>query len=833
MKKNLTKTVAFGMTAVMTVCAAGCGKKNDTKDTDTTENSGSEYSYTVEYTDLTQLEGSWIYEYVLDGDDFYFTDEKYDDKTGTSTLTIRSMNLSSPDDIKDYITYQGDDTHGYNVTAIHPGDDGNLTFVKAEYTYNPDAVWDSASSGLDDISEDDLITEDIIAQLGYNLEEAGLEFSDVEGMKVSEFIQIYNQLTGNTEEDGYIDNSKYYLVTIDAEGNEVSSTDITASLDSVSIYNCVWSGETAYSIISNWNEETDEEYSTLVTLDAKTGEISAQQTNEVVEQIMVTGNGTLLGLGYNDDYDYVLKKYDTDTQTFSDIKDSALTGYWVESAAPAGDNSFCYVCDNNLYLYDLSTNKDTKLLSFVDCNISGDNYPVISYTDEEHITVLAEDYSTDTESYTLNKLTRVKTADLKEKTVITLGCFTSDDTVEKAIVKFNKSNPDYKIVMKTYFDWNSEDGDYDDALSEFNDDILAGTAPDLIDLSGMDLSEYSGKGLFTDLYPYLNSDSDLSKKDLQENILKLCEDNGALYALPATYTITGLASAKDLLGDDDFTIEKFAEIIQNNPDKSMLSNSSRDDILSTLYTYNKSYFVDENAKTCNFTDGTFAKILEIAKTFPTQDELDASYDDDTFVSEPKKIADGSQLFYGLSMSDFGEYQVAATLFNNNFNVTGYPTVSGNNIGAYINSSMYAINAKSEYKDECWSFIKQMFESTTSSSWYSGFAVDKEIFEQQLTEASTPQMTTDENGNEVEESKGGYSFGDDFEIDIYALTDTQVAQLREIVDSANVLVSYTQSSDAVYDIISEEVEAYYSGEKSAADVCSVIQSRANILVNEDN
>jgi hypothetical protein len=185
------------------------------------------------------------------------------------------------------------------------------------------------------------------------------------------------------------------------------------------------------------------------------------------------------------------------------------------------------------------------------------------------------------------------------------------------------------------------------------------------------------------------------------------------------------------------------------------------------------------------------------------------------------------------MSDFGEYQVAATLFNNNFNVTGYPTVSGNNIGAYISSSMYAINAKSEYKDECWSFIKQMFESTTSSSWYSGFAVDKEIFEQQLTEASTPQMTTDENGNEVEESKGGYSFGDDFEIDIYALTDTQVAQLREIVDSANVLVSYTQSSDAVYDIISEEVEAYYSGEKSAADVCSVIQSRANILVNEDN
>jgi hypothetical protein len=36
---------------------------------------------------------------------------------------------------------------------------------------------------------------------------------------------------------------------------------------------------------------------------------------------------------------------------------------------------------------------------------------------------------------------------------------------------------------------------------------------------------------------------------------------------------------------------------------------------------------------------------------------------------------------------------------------------------------------------------------------------------------------------------------------------------------------------VYEIISEEAEAYFSGNKSAKDVCSVIQSRVNIYINE--
>ena len=45
------------------------------------------------------------------------------------------------------------------------------------------------------------------------------------------------------------------------------------------------------------------------------------------------------------------------------------------------------------------------------------------------------------------------------------------------------------------------------------------------------------------------------------------------------------------------------------------------------------------------------------------------------------------------------------------------------------------------------------------------------------------------------------------------------------------VAYPITDDVVYKIIYEEVDAYFSGDKSARDACNVIQSRVQLYLDE--
>lgn len=236
--------------------------------------------------------------------------------------------------------------------------------------------------------------------------------------------------------------------------------------------------------------------------------------------------------------------------------------------------------------------------------------------------------------------------------------------------------------------------------------------------------------------------------------------------------------------------------------------------------------MDEANKTCNFTDGTFETILNICAKFESEEDMDFDYE--SMDSEPKRISEGKLLFYNLYLYDPTEYQIADLLFKNGCNVTGFPSVKGGDITASINSDVFAINSKSKYKDYCWDFIKKVFEY---DEFTFEFPVDNDVLDAMLKEACTPNMEIDENGNEVE-SPMVYGWDNDFELEIYAMKEEETAELKTLLNSVTALGT-GYDTDAVYDIIMEEAEAFFAGEESAAEVCKIIQSRVDIFVNEDN
>ena len=65
-------------------------------------------------------------------------------------------------------------------------------------------------------------------------------------------------------------------------------------------------------------------------------------------------------------------------------------------------------------------------------------------------------------------------------------------------------------------------------------------------------------------------------------------------------------------------------------------------------------------------------------------------------------------------------------------------------------------------------------------------------------------------------------------EIYALEPEQVDQIRELVKSTTKVADYNQE---ILDIVTEQAAPFFAGQKSAEEVAKLVQSKANIYVNE--
>jgi hypothetical protein len=86
---------------------------------------------------------------------------------------------------------------------------------------------------------------------------------------------------------------------------------------------------------------------------------------------------------------------------------------------------------------------------------------------------------------------------------------------------------------------------------------------------------------------------------------------------------------------------------------------------------------------------------------------------------------------------------------------------------------------------------------------------------------------DENGEKQMIAIGAYWDGDHYR-ELYACSDKQVQSVLDVLTNTACMMD---ANDAIYDIVSEQARAFYAGQKSAEEVARLIQSKANIYVNE--
>lgn len=563
------------------------------------------------------------------------------------------------------------------------------------------------------------------------------------------------------------------------------------------------------------------------------------KTGKKAFTIELSGDTWIQGLGTSKEGQVVYLAYDQAAQgnvlnvidpaarSVSKTCKTEVPESWGNGHIVAGvDNGIILNGSSGLIAYDIENEKATPLLDWLDSDINRDNVETFAAMEDGKILALLRDYSSEQTSTEAVILTKTPASEIQQKEIITLGMIYSSTDTNRAVINFNKSSDTYRIQVIDYSQTGSGE-EYQDIINRFNNDLTSGNGPDIFDLSNLNMKMLAQKGIIEDLNPYLEKDEDIHKEDYFASVLNAFSADGRLCSIPdSVYINTVIGKTSDVGEKPGWTLDDLMALVESKPEGTeVFDYATREYILQMCLMFSFDEFVNWETGECNLNGEDFIKVLEFANRFESQEKY--QYDEDA-PSTPSKIQDGTLLLMSTSFSSVQDYQMYRAMFGEPVTMIGYPTISGSG-NALSGQNCFAINANSKNKDAAWQFIKSFLTPEhyeNSDVW--GFPTLISAYNKVNEEYMTPEYYEDENGEQVEQSKGGWGW-DDFDIDLYAAKQEEVDAITDLINSCDRSYSYDTQ---LMEIINEEAAPFFEGQKTVQDVADIIQSRVKMYVSEN-
>ena len=501
--------------------------------------------------------------------------------------------------------------------------------------------------------------------------------------------------------------------------------------------------------------------------------------------------------------------------------------------------AYFYTRNGSIYGERKDTGKTEKVVDWMSCDIdsssiSSDN---IAFLSDGRIAAVLSDYNRQDGSgqQQVVVLTRVDASSVKQKTELTLACFGLDYNLRSQIVKFNKNNSDYRIVVKDYSELATED-DYTAGLTKLNTEIISGNVPDLIMTNQLPVAQYAAKGLLEDLWSYIDADPEYSRDALMLQPINAAQTDGHLYQMPIDFgVVTAIGLNKIVGGYTSWTLADVNDALSKLPEGATVFNKyyTQAEMLQHCVAMNASNFMNWQDGTCNFDSDEFRALLEFVKPLPA--DYNWQSDDEDYESDYSRVRDGKQLLFPTSISDFDNLYYTFAALNNDVAFIGFPREDGSSGNCFISQVSMAITTACKDKSAAWSFIRSALSDDYQTNMWS-FPIVKSAFEAQAAKAMEQEYETDANGNQVLDengnpipiSTGGMSYGDEPMIELYAVTQEQYDAVMDVINSTTSYLDYDLN---VLDTISQEAAAYFSGDKTVEEASKLIQNRVSLYMQE--
>lgn len=379
-----------------------------------------------------------------------------------------------------------------------------------------------------------------------------------------------------------------------------------------------------------------------------------------------------------------------------------------------------------------------------------------------------------------------------------------------SISDFNGMNTEYEIQLIEH-----NDGSYSDRITQLNLDITSGNIPDILVIEeSMPVKSYIDKGLFADLYEYIDSDPDIKREDFLDSVFKAYERDGRLYEVVPEFSIGTVEGKTSLVGEKQGrTAEEFIALAEKYPDKKMMNGFiTKSSALDLLLRYSFARFADPNTGKCSFNSEYFIKLLEFCNKFPLEEDESYFKNENWFSEEAADLLNGNTLFSATYIiNNFRAIRrLEHTTFGEPITLIGYPEAGGNG-SVIIPVAQYAVFDASPNKEGAWEFLKYFY----SEEYQNGIVSSGYNFPVRLSSLALAAE------NAKTESDG---------IDYGANTDEDNQRIYDLLNSA--AGGVIENDIIIFNIIEEETMTYFSGQKSAEQAAETIQNRVQNYIDEN-
>ena len=536
-------------------------------------------------------------------------------------------------------------------------------------------------------------------------------------------------------------------------------------------------------------------------------------------------DGSAAVLAYANDYSEI-KLLSVDAETGKLVDNEIDFDRSVYRVYPfGGDYDFGYNKGESFFGFDADTGKETKLLTWINCDVDGNNLSGVFPQENGDIVCLTTEYGNEGGSTNyLIRLAKTPYDQVPQKTTLTLACTGLDYTVKNEILKFNRMDGDYRIEVRDYSEYNTDE-DYTAGNTKLITEIGAGAVPDILITNGLPIDTFSARGYFTDLWSFIDADAELGGREaLVEPFLNAVSQDGKLYWITNSFMLQTLAGHSSVVGTEPgWSYEELYAALDQMPEgcEVLSRGTTKQSVFDSICNLNLDEFVDWGSGVCSFDSEEFIDLLKFTDLFPKDfdwEHNEWTQDD----GDDVRLREGRQLLLNMNISNPSDVVYYKGYFEGGMTLIGFPGVPGSGAVFSTYSPGFAISETCKEKDAAWRFVSGFLKEDYQSRYGSyGFSVNRELFDKSFQDALGQEFNNyvmDENGEFVNQK--------------ITFTQEDMDMLLGVINNTQLFgQSYASTQDQLQKIVSEEVSSYFAGEKSAEDVAAMIQNRASIYVSE--
>jgi uncharacterized lipoprotein YehR (DUF1307 family) len=502
---------------------------------------------------------------------------------------------------------------------------------------------------------------------------------------------------------------------------------------------------------------------------------------------------------------------------------------------PAEDNTFAggdkypYYTYNSSYIYGVDGETKTIVANLLTSDCAGLEMHDIVYVSDTEFAIRAADMSTHrVGTYMLQKL---DPKDVPDKKLVTVAALTTNYFTDYYIKEFNRASSEYQVELKKYA---TEGLSEADQLAAFNAEFAAGNIPDvlLIDMN-MDYRSYASKRMFKDLYPLLDKDPDISRDNLVQSVMNALETDGKLYSVTPHYSLGTFTGKTEIFGEEkgQSLAELQAAAAAIPGAKTLAAYETAGNVITVYSSYSMQDYVNYETGECYFDTPEFISLLEAAKEYPLEiDYATFSFD---YIAYLASFTNNEYLLLDQGISDFrniADFENA--YFNAPVTLLGYPDKSGGSGALIFPNDEVAILDDAKNPDGAWEFVKGFMqykgpENTETATYGKMLSIMQKNMDDFAAEAMEDPYRIDyTTGEKI------YSDYQTFlNYNMVTIPNNTVEQNTKVIDLLGSVTRVYRNDEALRQIIADDADAFFRGQKSAEETAKMIENRAETYLAE--